>query len=699
MNRYRLSGWQAGFVFALTVTLLVDVLLVLAGTHPGLHQMAAPLLGIVVVTVSGLWFLGLAGVTAVAALPAAFVVGAAAAMLAMLAFAELLNVVAQDAFLIWVACLAVTWLMFPRLRRYESAPMSWIDVGATAGLAMLIAYFGKDMAAFLPAAIHDAPMPAWSDYFVHGTTIASFGDRLAIDQGNILLANVHRPPYHYGSYMLAAGLQPSSGLPGLGLALATMQPLSLLVGGMGLYALIAQLSGRAIALIALACVACLPDPSRYWMHNGFYGFQWLLYAAPGSGYAIGVGLLSVLCLREGAMTRRWGPHLIALFLLMSVSMIRLHMFALLAPAMAGMWVLALRRSPADKRLSVVLGCFGLLFFGAVALLAWQPDLRELLHSLRYVKDALGFGPPRFLDFYHQQERWMPPALQLVLVAVLALLLALAGFSVMLPVVSLLWARAHRWEMIDWFPWALCGSYVLLILLAPTWLNTDASELKHRHFLLLYAAVGGWSVARALQLFPFLHWTHASVERMTLILFALIIGLVMVVGRNAEPGRPASRYMAWASTFYGPPSEPGLARAGEYLRSHADAGDLLIMGGQAMRGYIQSRQTELVSFSDLATYIGRTELLEKQGGNYAALGARRSGDMGRIEAAGSWSEACRQLRAIGVRWYVENQAGLPKWDINRERAVLKVGDFGIYDAGSTAQSLCEGPIARSTQASE
>lgn len=696
MNRSRSSGWQSGFVFVLTVTLLVDVLLVLAGTHPGIYQMAAPLFGIAVVTASGLWLLGLAGVTAVAAIPAAFVVGASAAMLAMLAIAELFNVVAQQAFLIWAACLVAIWLAFPRLRRFEPASVAWIDVGATAGLSLLIAYFGKEMAAFLPAALQDASMPAWSDYFVHGTTIASFGDPLAIGQGNILLANVHRPPYHYGSYMLAAGLQPSSGLPGLGLALATMQPLSLLVGGLGLYALVAQLSGRAIALIALLCIACLPDPSRYWMHNGFYGFHWLLYAAPGSGYAIGAGMLSALCLREGVNTRRWAPHVLALFLLASVSMIRLHMFVLLAPAMAGMWLLAIRRSPSGRDWPVVLGCFGLLFFGAVALLAWRADLRELLHSLRYVKEALGFGPPRFLDFYHQQESWMPTALQLVLVVVLALMLGLAGFSVMLPVASVLWTRAHRWEMFDWFPWALCGSYALLILLAPTWLNTDASELKHRHFLLLYAAVGGWSVARALQLVTYVRWTHVGVERIALAVFAIVIALVMVLGREAEPGRPDGRYIPWASKFYQSPNEPGLARAGAYLHGHAEPGDLLIMGGQAMRGYVMSRQTELVSVSDIAAYIGRVELLEKQGGNYAAIAAQRSADMGRVEAAGSWAEACGQLRSIGVRWYVENQPGLPRWDIGRAQAVLKAGDFGVYDAGTKAQSRCERPVVRATQ---
>ncbi len=687
MTYFRSSHWLPWLAFVMTVTLFIDVLLVLSGVTPGVRQMSAPLAGVLVTTLTGALLLDLAGTTAVAALPAALVVGAGVLMSVLLLLAVLLDVTAQTAFLIWTACLVMVMVAIPRFRRWRPAPSSWTDVGATVCLAALIGFFCRDMAAFMPAALHNAPMPAWSDYFVHGTNIASFGDPLAIKEGNILLANTRRPLYHYGSYLLAGALQPSSGLSGLGLALATMQPQSLLIGALGLYALIAQLSGRAIALIAVLCIACLPGPSRYWMQNGFYDFHWLLYAAPGSGYAIGVGMASALCVQEGGRAKRLGPHLLGLLLLLSISMIRLHMFALLAPALAGTWAIIVWRAPVRRKWPVVLGCFALVLAAAVALLAWRSDLRELFHSVQYVKDVLAFGPPRFQAFYHQQEGWMPMALQLVLVLALALVFGLAGFAVILPVVVFLWVRARRWAEFDWFPWALCGTYVLLILLGPTWLNTDASELKHRHFLLLYAAVGSWCVARALQLVTVVAWDQAKVERVALLVFALTISLVMIGGHRAEPGHPMVRYMPWAGTFYKSPNEPGLAQAGAYIHSHAVPGDLLMMGGQAMRGYIMSRQTELVSLADVAAYVGRVELLEKQTGPMADVAATRSAAVARVEAATSWPEACRRMREVGVRWYAENRQGLPQWDTGREHAAMNSGDFAVYDAGTRDQDRC------------
>lgn len=689
MIRHRSLNWMPFLAFVLVVTILIDVLLVVSGAGLGMGALFAPMLGVMVSTLTGLALLNAAGVAARAVLPAALVAGAGVMMVGMLVLAELLDVTAQTAFLIWAGGLTVALLAKPRLRRWQSMPSSWMDVGATACLAALIGFFCRDMAAFLPAALHNAPMPAWSDYFVHGTNIASFGDPLAIKQGNILLANVRRPLYHYGSYMLAAGLQPSSGLSGLGLALSTMQPQSLLIGLLGLYALIAQLSGRSIALIAVLCITCLPGPSRYWMHNSFYDFRWLLYAAPGSGYAIGVGMASALCVREGAQARRWGPHLLGLLLLLSVSMIRLHMFALLAPALAVMWLIIVWRAPDKRKWPVVLACFALVFAAAVALLAWRPDLRELFHSVKYVKGALDAGPPRFLAFYNQQEAWMPVALQLVLVVLLALVLGLAGFAALLPVVTFLWVRARRWEAFDGFPWALCGAYALLILLGPTWLNTDTSELKHRHFPLLYAAVGAWCIARALQLVTAVAWDQPKVQRIVFAVFALVILGVMVGGRHAEPGRPPVRYLQWAGKYYDSPNEPGLAQAGAYIHSHAIPGDLLMMGGQAMRGYIMSRQTELVSLSDVAAYVGRVELLEKQTGAIAELAATRSAAVAGVEAATSWSEACRRMREAGVRWYAENRQGLPQWDTGRQRAVMNSGDFAVYDAGAR-EDRCTAP---------
>ena len=298
-----------------------------------------------------------------------------------------------------------------------------------------------------------------------------------------------------------------------------------------------------------------------------------------------------------------------------------------------------------------------------------------------------FGPAGYARFFHGLETDMPVAVPLALLVPMLLTAALGVFLPGLPLASAAWARSGRWEDVDWLPWLLCASYALLILLAPTSLNTDASELKHRHFILLYAVVGSWIVARAVQWISqrlraggrsgYLLWTASA---------ALCLATV-AFGRDNRPAKPDLQHMPWASAFFDVPLAPGIALTGSYIRTHSERGDLLVMSGAAMRGYMQSRQTELIGFADVATYLGRVELLEKQAGRKAALAAGRAAEVDGVVAAAGWSEACRRLNRMGVRWYVEDRTDAPHWDPTHQTAAFKAGAFAVYDAGAPSRGRC------------
>lgn len=664
----------------------IDVLLIFAGAKHSAQAMLAPFIGVFVVTVLGEWLLALAGLAVTAALPAAFVTGAAAMMVAMLAVSCLLNVTAQTAFFFCALPMVLIYLAYPAARRAIKS-VSSRDIPSTLLLAALIGYFCRDIAAFFPSAAAGGALPVWTDYYVHGIVIASFGDPLAIKLGNILLAHVPRPFYHYGSFMLPAAMLPVSGLPGLALALAMLLPLGLLIGVLGLYTLLAQISSRAVSLFVVLCIACLPDASCYWMQNGFYGFRWLLYTAPGSGYALGVAAMAGACLLHGLRTNKQASNALGLFLLLSLFMIRLHFFVLLAPAFAGTWLLGQWRIAPRKKTLWVCTCFVLVFITSIGLLAWQPGLRATLQPLQYAESALSFGPADYLQFFHHAETSMPLAIPLALLVVMLLVATLGAFLIGLPLVTAVWARTGHWEDFDWLPWLLCAAYSLLILLAPTGLNTDASELKHRHFILLYAIVGAWSVTRITQWISQFAVRGRRVEYVLWSASAAMLVLTIALGRDVNPGKPSFIHMPWANGFFGVPVAPGIVQAGAYIRVHSERGDLMIMSGEAMRGYIQSRQTELISFADVATYLGRTELLEKQGGSASALAGRRAAEVNSVVTATAWATACHRLNQMGVRWYVENQPGLPNWDPLHSAAVFGAGEFAIYDAGSVSRSRC------------
>lgn len=686
MNHSRSSIWSQRLIFALIISVFVDVLLVLAGGDLGICALIAPLIGAVVIVASGELLLGFAGVSPVAFLPAAFVTGAAATMMAMLAIVELFGVIAQTAFLIWAAVIAGVFLISPRARSRQ--PVStWIDIGATLGQSLLVGYFCRDIAGFLPTAVTGGALPVWTDYYVHGSVIASFGDPLAIAQGNILLAHVHRPFYHYGSFMLSAGMLPSSGLPGLGLALATMLPLGLLTGCFGVYALIAQQSGRTFALVTVLAVACLPDASYYWMQNAFFGFRWLLYTAPGSGYALGVAAMAALCVMHGSREKRYSPSVLGLFLLLSLFMIRIHFFVLLTPALAGTWLFAQWRAPTVRKVQLAGVSFALLLMASAVAIAQLPDLRTIFLPLQYIEGMLGYGIATYSHFFYSVEEITPLAVTLIVGVPLLLIATLGALVVAFPAVTWAWARAGRWEDLDWLPWMLCGAYALLILIGPV-LDSDPSELKQRPFILLYALVGAWTFARAIELYgtPVLHKDRQ--ERAVLGAFLVAVIVVIGLAKESKPARPFLARMQGAHRFYGVPIEPGLAKTASFIRSHSEPGDLVIMSGEALRGYIWSSLTELVSLSDVPTYIGRTEFLETQSAASLAIATKRTSEVSGIITAASWSIACHRMRQSGVRWYVEYQRDLPQWDPEKRIAVMRAGDFAVYDAGRIGERDCD-----------
>ncbi|TBR36490.1 MULTISPECIES: hypothetical protein [Dyella] len=659
-------------------------LCLLAGTGHGARTLLASLLIIATMTLCGEWILARASLRLTSPLPAAWVVGAAVTMLATWALSSTFGMTAAWAFAPLAGLTLLAWLWKPIRSNSDSEQGSWFDVLAIAVLSILIACFCRDVAAFQTTVAKGGSLPAWSDYYVHGTAIASFGDPLAISRGNILLADTPRPLYHYGTYALAAAWLSPTDLPGLALALCALLPLGLLIGALGLYAWVAQLTNKAIALATVVIVACLPDAAAYGMENGFFGVRWLLYTAPGTGYALGVAAMAAACVTLGLRSQRRAATALGFALLASLVAIRLHFFVLLAPALAGTWLLGKWRTSGRTQALAVGGAFIVALCAAAALLALQPSLKSLFLPLPYMESTLGFGIPHLAATFHAWVASGHEFLALLIGPLLMLVAALGIWVLILPVMTIIQVRRRRWETADWLPWLLCATYTGLILLAPT-LNTDSSELRHRHFVLMYAIVVAWCFARAGECLP--TFRAPSAELASLGVSVLLVLVVMVVGRDARLGLPSLKHMPWATDFYGRPIAPGIAQAGTYLREHSQSGDILATSGQAMRGYMQSRQTELVSFADVPTYLGRVELLEKQDAASATLARERSAVIDGVVNADDWPGACARLAGASIRWFVVDQPHQPTWDPDHHSAVFQSGTFAIYDAGPAAARRC------------
>lgn len=678
MFRYKSSQlpWLA---FALVGGAFVAVLLIHGGMEPTVAAIGAPVVGALVLLASGRLVMAMTGTSLAAGMPAAVVTGAACTSLAVLLLVYVGGMTASVAFGLWAVVVAAVSLL--SRGRTQPVPATWSDVGVGLGMVVLVGTFCFDIAGFYASAGTGAILPAWTDYYLHGTVIASFGDPLAAAKGDILLAGVSRPFYHYGPFMLPAALLPSTGLPGLALATATLLPLGLLLALLGIYALLVELSGRPVAVLSLLALICFPDPSHYGMQNGLFGVQWLLYTAPGSGYALGISALVATCLLHSFREGRGGTLALGLLLLAGLVMTRIFFFVLLAPAFFATWLAGgstIRLARRGLRRGLLTAWLvAIAFLLALLALAYSPHWRELVATMPYLDVVLSQGPTCYHDYVRNLRDEVSPVVAGSVGIGITFLAALGAFALAFPVVAWRWKRAGRWEGFDYLPVFLCLTFAWVAIAVPA-LGLEPSEFKQRHFLLLYAVVAGWTIARAVQLIHRRESFPPGAEGIAACGFAVAMLMVAVVGRDNRPAQPLLAHMPWARVLFDVPIEPGVAQAAAYIRSQAEPGDVVMMSGPAVRGDLISPLVELVSMADVPAYLSRTDMLERKGGEWHKVARERGEQTEAIVSAGSWSEACNRMRDRGIRWYVEQREGWPRWDPDHTRAAQTFRGYRVYD---------------------
>jgi hypothetical protein len=647
----------------------------MAGAAPDLTLVLACVAGAGVIITAGEILLVLSGIRRLTGwLPAAFVIGVTVTSAAMMLPTTLFQWSAQTAFLAWSVIVVLGAAALGRLRK--SLPATTIhDAAIAVLLAVFVGFFCRHFASALPDLTQSNILHGWLDYFAHGTTIASFGSPLAISVGDIMLPGSARVFYHYGPFMIPAALSQASGLSGLGLATAILLPLGIFTGLCGLFALAAELGGAARALVAVWLVACIPDASHYWLGNGFFGFHWMLFTGPGSGFAIGTAAVAYACALPWFASRQIGPLVLAAALTIMLILMRAHMFLLMAPALAGAVVLALL--PKHLRTPVFRCGVALAAALTVMLLAGGlgPRALELTKSGPYVSFAFTNGPAAISGFVNQ----LGSVWGTLLGGVLLLPAVLGAWLLALPAVMLIETRAGRLAPADYVPGLMCIVYLLLVFWAPEASNNDVTEYKQRHFVLLYAVVGVWTAVRLLGLVELWRletgWRPATAAAMA----GLGCFATLFLFRDVDAARPRD-VMGWAKGFYDTPVEPGIPQAAAYLRAHARGGDMMLVGGRGANGAVSGVAIELVSMTDMPSYVGRIDqMVATRSPQIVALVKGRAADQAAIEGAIDRESALALMRARGVSWYVMVAPDLPAWDKAGNAATFHAGIIYVYDA--------------------
>ncbi len=677
------SGVRIRLAFAFIVGALIDALLLMAASpiHP--LGLLVPLVGAGILTTSGELLLLLFGVHRLKGwLPAAFVVGTTLTSMVMLVPTMGFLWSAQTAFLAWGAVVLLAAVVLRRL--WARAPaLAWPDAAIAVPLAVCVGFFCRHFAGALPTVMATEHLPTWLDYFAHGTVIASFGSPLAVHVGDIMLPGVARVFYHYGPFMLPAALSEVSGLSGLGLATAILLPLGVFVGLCGLFVLAAELGGTGCALVALWLLVCLPDAAQYGLRNGFLGFHWMIFTGPGAAFAIGAAAVAYACAGQWFAGRRVGPLLLAAVLTLMLIMMRVHMFMLMAPALLGAVVLAALPSPWRAR--VFWGGLGLAVGLTIALVAGLlgPGLLQWTKGAAYVTFAFTNGPEPFAAFL----RDLGAVGGTLLGGLLLLPATLGAWTLALLVALIVETRAGRLQPVDTVPALMCIAYLLLIFWAPEAGNNDVTEYKQRHFALLYAVVAIWSAVRLLSLVGvgrlLAGWPAGRAVAAT----GLACLATLFVFRGVDPARPTD-VMGWARGFYDTKVEPGIPGAATFLRAHRAPGDMMMVGGGGAKAGLSGAALELVSMTDMPSYVGRIEqAVATRSPDIVALVKARAADLAAVDGASDRQAAFALLRARKVRWYVAVAPDLPAWDKTGGQASYHDGSVYLYDAsgGETPQA--------------
>ena len=635
----------------------------LSGAVSPASAFAAMALVSYVVLSSGVVCLRLAGCDELPA-PAAWVLGIFATAMALNALVFAFQLLAASAFVIW-AVVVIGLQLAMRRTAPASRPLGRAEFVALALCMAATAYWCWDLAKVPQILWRDGVLTTWVDQYIHGTTISQFGDPRSTGWQHMELAGVAREPYHYASYMIPAALAWPLDLPGLTLATSVWVPLGFLTACAGAYVLGAALAGTAGGYAALGALTLLPDAASYGLHNRLYGYYWYVLAVPTASYSVGVTLVAIALLRRWFVVRDARTLVTSAALVAGSAFIRLHNFAVLAPAWLACAALSfgwLRRR-ALLFLGAALGVFGLFVWAFYHLL---PDTQ---HALGVFLDVahLDQQPVAYGELYARLMALYGPAVAVPVGVLLVLAATLGNFGILYPLSLLAVRRTRPLELIDLVPLAVLVAYLLLILTAPIPPHGDATELTQRPFVVVYAVFAVWTAA------GFAGWLAMRGLRrrhvwLPLAIAATLTALWVLYSTVAD--------WRWARSYK---VADGLPQAAGYIRNRSARGDLLAAPGLSAGLVTTDLPVQLSSMSGVPAYLARPFMHTSARGRRAEAALARYLALRAIERETSADAALARLRSLGIRWYVvaESDRRGPRWDPQRQRAVFVDRMVAVY----------------------
>ncbi len=552
-----------------------------------------------------------------------------------------------------------------------------LDFLAIVTIAILVVILCHHAAGALPSIQATGIVPVWSDYSIHGTEIAQFGDQHMLGLSSFLLAGQPLIFYHYASYMLPAAAAGVVSLPPWGLAASLLLPYGVLLMSLAAYAFARMQLGTAAATIAPVALLFVPDASTYGLRNGFFGFHWLLFTAPGSGYGLAAAF-TAFTLMAIWRSRQLSPCFwVAILVTAAAFEFRAQIFLILAPAMAA--ALLSETAFVRRYTRTVTVAVAVMVIAVIISLAMWDSARDAwlrFSALRPFLDVVhsGMAPTAYDGAYTIIEQRHGPLLGTTL-GVLALVpAALGAFALALPITCAAAVRRTGWQVLDTFPIWCVLAWLGVVMFAPMASHGDYTEVQQRPFVLVYASAVVWTLLFADRLFPSVGNSTAGLRLALSSTLVAGIATAAVVRRHDDPARPR---FAWGIHHFDTRLERGFIDAAAFIRARAAAGDTFALIPTDPTTRLDDGATRLAALAGVPAYLARASIQASNNPARRLVVEQRLSELHRVETAQDVNAAFDTLRSVGVDFLVTLGDSGPSFDPSGSRAAFRSAGASVY----------------------
>lgn len=505
---------------------------------------------------------------------------------------------------------------------------------------------------------------AWSDYFIHGITIASFGSPYSI-YGDMEMSGAAYKFYHFIPYAFPALVQAVTGVSGLAASTLFLLPFGFFIGGLGIFSFARSLGDSHSAYLAIIFII-FAAATPFILQSGYFDFYWLIFAAPGTLYAVGISLIILELLFANKISRK--NLIILLVLILSLGLTRINIFVLMVPTII-LYIIYINFSKLNQKLFLIL-----IFLFYLLIFLISNNLNKYTHVndyLNYVSSNIFYK--NNLIFFAAFNNFF----QYIVISIVMLFSILKWHAFFYPLLLFFKTKIFGFKNYDVIPLLMILAFLIIVILTPAGRNGDISEFKHRHFPLLVTIVIVYTAVYISKIY--FHYLKKNYDSAKILVVLLPISIY--VGYVYNPATPNYELMPWSKKYFDQIISADLVSVSKFISDNSNAQDIfvLVQGIDESRDSLLDNNLSIISLSGLPSYLSRPKAIETAFKERAEMVAERRKLILELENSSSLNQIRSLVSAKKIRWVIFDKTLNTNWSNFEIDAVFTSKKYMVLDA--------------------